>query len=136
MDEPGFVPGRGVSLDDQAAWSALAPVAGQIVEVDTLKTNRIVNAIVECWEAFFIKSVQTELDGSFVLEVYFMGCEEDEGEKLSALFSSGPRHTYTFVWAFHALRSASCRPSMPPVSGCGQPTPSKPTTCLAKSGKP
>ena len=94
MDHP-FASGKEFSLDEKEAWSTIAPLAGMVVEVDMLKTNRIVNAVVECWAAFFIKGVSNELDGSYVLEVNYLECEEEEEHAaLTLLFKSGARHIH------------------------------------------
>ena len=90
--DPSFTSGRGVTLEDREEWSTISPLPGMIVEVDMLKTNRFVNAIAECWAAYFIKSVSNEVDGSYVLEVHYMGCEEaEEHAALTLVFKSGAK---------------------------------------------
>eukprot|EP00435_Cladocopium_sp_Y103_P042351 s553_g11.t1 len=87
--------GELVTVEDGAKWTTLAPTVGQIVEVNMCKTNRFVMADSECWAAFFIRSVHNELDGSYVLEVNYMGCEDDtEHAALEALFKGGPQHIH------------------------------------------
>ena len=94
MDRP-LASGKEFSLDEREEWSTIAPLPGLIVEVDMLRTNRTVNAVVECWAAFFIRGVSNEMDGSYVLEVNYLGCkEEGEHAALTLLFKSGVKHIH------------------------------------------
>ena len=133
MDHP-FTSGKELSLDDKEEWSTIAPLAGMVVEVDMLKTNRIVNAVVECWAAFFIKGVANELDGSYVLEVNYLGCEaEEEHAALTLLFKSGARHIHLCL-GVPCVVVGTMEARRP--SGCGPPRTSTPSTWRSTHGKP
>lgn len=82
--------GREYRLTDQAEWSALSPLPGEIIEVELSASSRAV--FQEAWAAFYIMSVRNEMDGSHVLECHFLGCEDEvEGAGLQAMFQDGPQ---------------------------------------------
>eukprot|EP00435_Cladocopium_sp_Y103_P064583 s378_g26.t1 len=71
--------GTELNLEDLREWSAFSPTRGQVVEVYLLKTD-IVGAS-DSWAAFLILQVSTRLDGSLVLLVKHLGCEDKEFSK-------------------------------------------------------
>lgn len=83
-----FTEGVEVSIDDPE-WSTILPIPGQIIEV-LISGSDIPLIDFEAHAMFFIKEVGTELDGSHVLHVRLLGCDnEDVGEKLDERFGEG-----------------------------------------------
>lgn len=68
-----FEEGKIYSIADEEEWSKISPEAGLIIEVSMEDTD--VGAPEEAWGAFFIKKVIPHMDGSLLLDVYFLGCE-------------------------------------------------------------
>ena len=89
----GFQEGKEYSLEDQEEWSAVVPSAGTVIEVNMAETSR--PGFQPAWAAFFIVGVTAELDGSTVLEVKYIGCdEEDMAADLTTYFGRSNRYIH------------------------------------------
>ena len=88
-----FTEGKEYTLEEQAEWSSFVPSPGTILEVDMESTDRVVDH--QAWAAFFIKGVANEMDGSHVVEVYYMGCEYGQMDaELAGYFGRGSKHIH------------------------------------------
>ena len=72
--------GQEFKVDDKVGWSTLMVERGQVIEVYIPRSNLTIQ--VDQWCSFVVMNVSTQADGSMVLEVRFLGCEDGEVSKL------------------------------------------------------
>lgn len=65
-------------IEDPLTWAEVQIEPCTILEVPLAATD--LDILTEMWAAFLVKRVEPEMDGSYTLEVDFLGCEEDEGK--------------------------------------------------------
>ncbi len=99
MDEVDIF-GREVSIDDTAAWEALTPLAGQVIEVDMNSTSLTV--LHDSWAGFFIDKVEIHLEGSVTLHTRLIDAEDQTISDALGEFSDSGR------FAIHLCRSRPC----------------------------
>eukprot|EP00435_Cladocopium_sp_Y103_P073857 s120_g45.t1 len=93
--------GAEISFTDTAEWAALSPIRGQVIEVHMGSTDMNISDV-ETWAAFIILQVSTKLDGSIVLRVRHLGCEDEKlGKQLDAKFNKK-------VCSLHLCLSVPC----------------------------
>lgn len=65
-------------IEDSLTWAEVQIEPCTILEVPLAATD--LEIFTEVWAAFLVKKVEPEMDGSYTLEVDFLGCEEDDGK--------------------------------------------------------
>lgn len=70
-----FREGKDISVDDTEEWNQLPLEIGDVVEVFMGGTSYEVSS--ETWAAFLVVMIGVEADGSYLLGVRYLGCEEE-----------------------------------------------------------
>eukprot|EP00435_Cladocopium_sp_Y103_P070020 s503_g34.t1 len=85
-----YNPGQEVDCDDPEIWSSLQPAPGSILEAH-LQSSSLATTGDE-WAAFFIRAVETRLDGSILLTVHFMGATDPSvADTIATMVNRGAR---------------------------------------------
>lgn len=85
--------GQEISIDDEAAWSAVTLLKGQVLEVHFASTNFHIQS--DSWGAFLIRDVAHLPDGSMVVHVKFVGAEDpDVVDACLPIFNQGERRIH------------------------------------------